>query len=49
MTLQEFGQDVIRHRAALEGDIDMPRNSGKRRSASKRALLEEIEATGKIG
>jgi hypothetical protein len=47
MTLEEFGQDVMRRRAALGGDIDMPRNSGERRTASKRALLEAIEATGK--
>jgi len=46
MTLEEFGRDVQRRRAALGGDIDMPRNSGKRRTASKRALLKAIEDAG---
>jgi hypothetical protein len=47
MTLEEFGQDVMRRRAALGGEIDMPRNSGERRTESKRALLEAIEANDK--
>jgi hypothetical protein len=38
----------MRRRAALGGGIDIPRNSGERRTASKRALLEAIAATGKI-
>jgi hypothetical protein len=46
MTLEEFGQDVMRRRAALGGDINMPRNSGKRRTESKKVLLAAIEAAG---
>jgi hypothetical protein len=46
VTLEEFGQDVMRRRAALGGEINMPRNSGNRRTESKRALLAAIEAAG---
>lgn len=46
VTLEEFGQDVMRRRAALGGEIDVPRNSGERRTESKRALLAAIEAAG---
>jgi hypothetical protein len=46
VTLEEFGQDVMRRRAALGGEINMPRNSGKRRTESKKALLAAIEAAG---
>lgn len=45
-TLEAFGQDVARRRAALGGDIDMPCNSGKNRTPSKRALLKAIEDAG---
>jgi len=37
----------MRRRAELGGEIDIPRNDGKHRTASKRALLEAIEASGK--
>ena len=46
MTLEEFGEDVMRRRAALAAPINMPRNSGKRRTESKKALLAAIEAAG---
>jgi hypothetical protein len=41
----EFGRDLRRRRQAA-GSPDMPRNSGKRRTASKRALLKAIEEAG---
>ena len=37
---------VKRRRAALSAAINMPRNSGERRTESKKALLEAIEAVG---
>jgi hypothetical protein len=43
--LEDFAADLARRREAL-GAIDMPRNSGKRRTASKRALLKAIEDAG---
>lgn len=43
--LEEFAAEVARRRAALV-QVDMPRNSGKRRTASKRALLKAIEEAG---
>lgn len=46
VTLEEFGQDVMRRRAAVGREIDVPRNSGERRTESKRALLAAIEAIG---
>jgi hypothetical protein len=46
MTLDTFGQDVLRRRAALGGEINMPRNSGTRRTESKKALLKAIEGVG---
>jgi len=33
-------------RRAEIGEVEIPRNSGKRRTASKRALLAEIEKPG---
>src|SRR4051794_37507097 len=41
----EFGRELRRRRQAA-GDPNMPRNSGKRRTASKRALLKAIEEAG---
>jgi hypothetical protein len=41
----EFGRDLRRRRQDA-GSPDMPRNSGKRRTASKRALLKAIEEAG---
>lgn len=47
MTLEDFGQDVLRRRAAAGlADSDPPRNTGTRRTASKRALLDAIAKTG---
>ncbi len=43
---QDFAEKLAARRAAL-GNPELPRNSGKRRTASKKALLEAIEATGK--
>jgi hypothetical protein len=45
-SLNDFGLDVMRRRAALGGEINMPRNSGTRRTESKKALLAAIEAAG---
>jgi hypothetical protein len=43
--MAEFGRELIRRRAEL-GNPELPRNSGKRRTASKRALLKAIEKAG---
>jgi hypothetical protein len=45
VSFPEFAEALARRRAEL-GDIDIPRNSGKRRTASKRALLKAIEEAG---
>jgi hypothetical protein len=42
---REFAADLARRREAL-GEINMPRNSGKRRTASKKALLKAIKYAG---
>jgi hypothetical protein len=46
----EFGRELVHRRAEYEAATGkpprIPRNSGKRRTASKRALLEEIEKAG---
>jgi hypothetical protein len=44
-TLAEFGRRLADRRAANPG-VEAPRNSGQRRTASKRALLKAIKATG---
>jgi hypothetical protein len=50
VALAAFAADIDRRRAeyeAREGQpFDIPRNSGKRRTASKRALLKAIEEAG---
>jgi hypothetical protein len=43
--LAEFVADINRRRAET-GITDMPRNSGKRRTESKKALLAAIDAAG---
>lgn len=43
----DFAAELRQRRAALGNDLVLPRNSGKRRTSSKRALLAAIEATGK--
>jgi hypothetical protein len=40
-----FGRELARRKAAA-GPLTIPRNSGKRRTASKRALLKAIEQAG---
>lgn len=44
-SLEDFANDVERRRERL-GKVDMPRNTGTCRTASKRALLKAIEAAG---
>lgn len=44
----DFGSDLLRRRAAYEakyGLLQIPRNTGTRRTPSKRALLKAIEET----
>jgi hypothetical protein len=43
--LAEFAADIERRRLAT-GVTDLPRNAGTRRTPSKKALLEAIEAAG---
>jgi hypothetical protein len=45
VALEALGERIGRRRAEL-GEVDVPRNSGKRRTASKRALLKAIEEAG---
>jgi hypothetical protein len=42
---EDFAADIARRRAAA-GNPELPRNSGKRRTPSKRALLKAIEKAG---
>lgn len=41
-----FSAELAARRAALGDDLPAPRNDGKRRTASKQALLEAIEKAG---
>ena len=41
----KFARELARRRAEL-GEPELPRNSGKRRTAAKRALLKAIEKAG---
>ena len=43
--MADFGRDLARRREAA-GSPEPPRNSGKRRTPSKRALLKAIEDAG---
>lgn len=43
--MAEFGRTLARRRAEL-GEPEAPRNSGARRTHSKRALLKAIEDAG---
>jgi hypothetical protein len=43
--MAELGRDLLRRRAET-GIADLPRNSGKRRTASKHALLKAVEEAG---
>jgi hypothetical protein len=45
--MAELGARIARRRAELGiTDADIPRNSGKRRTASKKALLKAIKDAG---
>ncbi|MGZ8287065.1 MAG: hypothetical protein ACXW27_15140 [Allosphingosinicella sp.] len=47
--MADYGRALLRRRADYEaryGPLQMPRNSGKRRTPSKRALLKAIEEAG---
>lgn len=46
VSLDDFGRDALRRRAALGNDLVVPRNAGNRRTASKKALLKAIAAAG---
>lgn len=47
ITLEELGRKIARRRAELGiTDADIPRNSGLRRTASKKALLKAIKDAG---
>ncbi|MFS0848149.1 hypothetical protein AB3M93_01610 [Novosphingobium panipatense] len=45
LTLEALAKSIARRRAAAS-EIIVPRNSGKRRTASKQALLDAIAKTG---
>lgn len=45
VSLDDFGRDVARRRASA-GGVDLPRNSGQRRTPSKQNLLAAMAATG---
>jgi len=45
VTLDDLGAAIERRRAVV-GEVEVPRNSGQRRTASKRALLKAIEDAG---
>jgi hypothetical protein len=44
-TLEAMAERLAARRAEI-GEVEIPRNSGNRRTASKRALLAEIEKLG---
>ena len=50
--MAEYGRALAKYRADYEARtgsaLKVPRNSGKRRTASKKALLRAIAATGKV-
>jgi hypothetical protein len=46
ITLEAHLEGLEQRRAALGREVTVPRNSGARRTASKRALLAEIAKTG---
>lgn len=45
VTLEALGALVDRRRQAV-GEVEVPRNTGQRRTASKRALLKAIKDAG---
>jgi hypothetical protein len=49
ISMEELGQRLAKRKAELAAlgiNVEIPRNPGKNRTASKRALLEAIAATG---
>ncbi len=51
ITLQEMGERILRRRQEYEAEHghpipEMPRNAGKNRTESKKALLKAIEDAG---
>lgn len=44
--LSELGAEIARRQAEIGAAPDLPRNSGTRRTPSKRALLKAIEEAG---
>lgn len=46
VSLEDFGRDALRRRAALGTGFTIPRNAGQNRTASKKALLKAIAAAG---
>ena len=45
VTLAALAERIARRQAKI-GDTEIPRNTGKRRTASKQALLKAIEEAG---
>jgi hypothetical protein len=43
--MADFGRELAKRRAEL-GNPELPRNSGKRRTPSKRALLKALKDAG---
>ena len=50
MTLDEFAEDIMKRRVVYEAQyckpFELPRNSGTRRTESKKALLKAIKDAG---
>ncbi len=46
ISFNEFAAKVQARRETLSDQLSIPRNDGARRTASKRALLKAINATG---
>jgi hypothetical protein len=46
MDFARFSETLAARRAALKGDIAVPRNAGENRTESKKALLKAIEDAG---
>lgn len=45
LTLEALAQSIARRRA-IAPEVEVPRNTGTRRTASKQTLLDEIAKTG---
>lgn len=46
VTLADFAQDVLRRRSVLGQELAIPRNSGTRRTQSKKMLLKAVADAG---